>query len=140
MAITSRTALDERSAARPDPFNRKNYRFQIQGPNAVKVMEKATAKPAPELKFFHMTNVTIAGKPVKALRHGMAGQAGYELFGPYADYEAVHAALVEAGEEYGMKLCRRARLFVEHAGIGLDPLAAARHLHRRGAEALSRSG
>src|SRR5262245_5737019 len=37
--------LDERSAARPDPFNRKNYRFQIQGPNAVKVMEKATGKP-----------------------------------------------------------------------------------------------
>src|SRR5262245_10267056 len=100
-----RTALDERSAARPDPFNRKSYRFQIQGPNAVKVMEKATGKPAPELKFFHMTSTTIAGKPVRALRHGMAGQAGYELFGPYADYEAVHSALVKAGEEFGMKLC-----------------------------------
>ena len=24
--------LDERSAARPDPFNRKAYRFQLQGP------------------------------------------------------------------------------------------------------------
>ena len=77
-----KVTLDERSAARPDPFNRKSYRFQIQGPNAVKVMEKATGKPAPELKFFHMTSTTIAGKPVRALRHGMAGQAGYELFGP----------------------------------------------------------
>jgi len=100
-----KATLDERSAARPDPFNRKSYRFQIQGPNAVKVMEKATAKPAPELKFFHMTSTTIAGKTVKALRHGMAGQAGYELFGPYADYEPVHAALVAAGEAFGMKLC-----------------------------------
>jgi syringate O-demethylase len=100
-----KATLDERSAARPDPFNRKSYRFQIQGPNAVKVMEKATGKPAPELKFFHMTTVSIAGKPVRALRHGMAGQAGYELFGPYADYDAIHAALVRAGEEFGMRLC-----------------------------------
>jgi glycine cleavage system aminomethyltransferase T len=100
-----KTTLDERSAARPDPFKRTSYRFQIQGPNAVKVMEKATAKPAPELKFFHMTNVAIAGKAAKALRHGMAGQAGYELFGPFTDYEAVHSALVKAGEEFGMKLC-----------------------------------
>jgi syringate O-demethylase len=100
-----KTALDERSAARPDPLNRRSYRFQIQGPNAVKVMEKATGKPAPELKFFHMTTVAIAGRPVRALRHGMAGQAGYELFGPYADYDAIHSALVKAGAEFGMKLC-----------------------------------
>lgn len=100
-----KATVDERSAARPDPFDRKHYRFQIQGPNAVKVMEKATGKPAPELKFFHITTTTIGGKTVKALRHGMAGQAGYELFGPYADYEAVHSALVRAGEEFGMRLC-----------------------------------
>ena len=64
-----------------------------------------TGKPAPDLKFFHMTSTTIAGKPVRLLRHGMAGQAGYELFGPYSDYDAVHSALVKAGEEFGMKLC-----------------------------------
>ncbi len=98
------TSLDERSAARPDPFNRKSYRYQIQGPNAVKVMEKALGGPAPQLKFFHMTTVTIAGKQVRALRHGMAGQPGYELFGPWADGEAVHEALVTAGKEFGMRL------------------------------------
>ncbi|NBE95596.1 aminomethyl transferase family protein [Nonomuraea sp. KC401] len=96
--------LDERSAARPDPFNRTHYRYQIQGPNAVKVIEKATGGPAPELKFFHMTTMTIAGRQVRALRHGMAGQPGYELFGPWAEGEEVHQALVEAGEEYGMRL------------------------------------
>ena len=35
-----KVTLDERSAARPDPFNRKAYRFQLQGPNAMKVLEK----------------------------------------------------------------------------------------------------
>ncbi|MBF8184458.1 aminomethyl transferase family protein [Nonomuraea sp. K274] len=98
------TTLDERSAARPDPFNRRSYRYQIQGPNAAKVIEKVTGGPAPQLKFFHMTTITIAGRPVRALRHGMAGQPGYELFGPWGEGEEVHQALVDAGEEFGMRL------------------------------------
>ncbi|NEE00444.1 syringate O-demethylase [Phytoactinopolyspora halotolerans] len=98
------TSLDERSAARPDPFNRRHYRYQIQGPNALALMEKVTGAPAPELKFFHMTRVSIAGKEVRALRHGMAGQPGYELFGPWVDGDAVHEALVAAGAEFGLRL------------------------------------
>lgn len=96
-------SYDERSAARPDPFNRKSYRFQIQGPNASKVVEKATGEPAPDLKFFNMCSVKIAGKHVRALRHGMAGQPGYEFFGPWTDGEAVREALVKAGEEFGLR-------------------------------------
>jgi glycine cleavage system aminomethyltransferase T len=95
---------DERTAARPDPENRRHYRYQIQGPNAAAVMAAATGAPAPELKFFNMCEVQIAGKTVRALRHGMAGQPGYELFGPWADREAVHGALVEAGKPQGMRL------------------------------------
>jgi glycine cleavage system aminomethyltransferase T len=95
---------DERTAARPDPENRRHYRFQIQGPNSNQVIEAATGKPAPELKFFHMCWMEIAGKQVRALRHGMAGQPGYELMGPWEDYAAVHGALVEAGKKPEMRL------------------------------------
>ncbi|MXO65248.1 syringate O-demethylase [Altericroceibacterium endophyticum] len=94
---------DERWAMRNDG-KRKNYRFQLQGPNAMKVLEKAMGETPPDLKFFNMTTVNIGGKPVRALRHGMAGQPGYELFGPWADYEAVHSALVEAGKDFGLTL------------------------------------
>ncbi len=83
---------DERWAMRNDG-KRNSYRFQIQGPNAMKIIEKATGKTPPELKFFHMTRMTIGGKDVRALRHGMAGQPGFELFGPWEDYGAVHAGL-----------------------------------------------
>ena len=94
---------DERSVARPGPIVRKAYRFQVQGPLAMKVVEKVTGKPAPEIKFFNMTTVAIAGRKVRALRHGMAGQPGLELFGPWEDGEAVKAAIVAAGEEFGLR-------------------------------------
>jgi syringate O-demethylase len=95
--------LDQRWALRADG-RRRSYRFQVQGPNAMQVIEKALGGSPPELRFFHMTTVTIAGKPVRALRHGMAGQPGWELFGPWDDEQAVREALVSAGEELGMRL------------------------------------
>jgi syringate O-demethylase len=95
---------DERAAAQKGPIVRKEYRFQVQGPNAVKVMEKATGGAVPEVKFFQMTNFQIAGKKVRALRHGMVGQPGFELFGPWEEGEDVKAALVDAGREFGLCL------------------------------------
>ena len=94
---------DERTALRTDG-KRKNYRFQLQGPNAMKTLEKAMGQTPPDLKFFNMAHIDINGKDVIALRHGMAGQPGYELFGPWEDYEAVHSALVEAGKDFGLAL------------------------------------
>ena len=99
-----RTERDERSVARSGPIVRKAYRYQVQGPNAMKVIEKATGEPAPDIKFFHMTELIIAGHRVRALRHGMAGQPGLELFGPWNDGEPVKAALINAGEEFGLTL------------------------------------
>lgn len=99
-----RLDLDERTATRKDPSRRRSYRFQVQGPNAMKVIEKATGKPVPDVKFFTMTRLKIAGKEMWALRHGMAGQPGLELFGPWDDGETVRQALIEAGREFGMRL------------------------------------
>jgi glycine cleavage system aminomethyltransferase T len=95
--------FDQRTALRNDG-KRRHYRFQVQGPNAMQVLEKALGHHPEDLKFFNMRTESLAGTDVCALRHGMAGQPGWELFGPWEDYEAVHAALVEAGEEFGMKL------------------------------------
>jgi glycine cleavage system aminomethyltransferase T len=93
--------LDERTARRTDG-RRKSYRFQVQGPNAMQVIERVLGTTPPELKFFHMTTLTIAGKTVRALRHGMAGQPGWELFGPWDEEAAVREAIVTAGEEFGL--------------------------------------
>ena len=37
---------DERSAARVNPIARKTYRFQVQGPNAMKVMREGARQDA----------------------------------------------------------------------------------------------
>jgi glycine cleavage system aminomethyltransferase T len=95
--------LDQRWALRTDG-RRKHFRFQVQGPNAMKVIEKALGHPPEELKFFNWRTERIAGRDVRALRHGMAGQPGWELFGPWDEGAAVHEALVSAGEEFGLKL------------------------------------
>jgi len=82
---------------------RRSYRYQVQGPNAKKVMEKVTGKPVPDIKFFNMDVFQIAGCRVRALRHGMVGQPGWELFGPWADGDKVRDAIVEAGQALGIR-------------------------------------
>ncbi len=96
-------AFDQRTALRSDGL-RRHYRFQVQGPNAMAVIEKALGHAPEELKFFNMRMEKIAGQDVCALRHGMAGQPGWELFGPWEEGPAVHEALVSAGEEFGLTL------------------------------------
>jgi vanillate/3-O-methylgallate O-demethylase len=79
------------------------FRYEIQGPQADHVMEKLWGGPVPDVKFFHIADLEIAGVPVKALRHGMAGQPGFEFYGNYADGHRVIDAMMEAGAEYGIR-------------------------------------
>ena len=95
------TERDERSFV--NRGSRKLFRFQVQGPNAGKVIEKVTGKVAPDIRFFNIGTMTIAGTEVRALRHGMVGQPGWELFGPWAQAEAVRSAIVEAGRDFGIR-------------------------------------
>ena len=80
-----------------------NYRYEIQGPDALKVIEQATGVPVPATKFFHLTEFEIGGHTVTALRHGMAGQPGYELFGPWAEGDDVREALLAAGADFDLE-------------------------------------
>ena len=78
------------------------YRYQIQGPGAMDVIREATGAEPPKVRFFHMTRLRIAGREVRALRHGMAGEPGFEIWGPWSDNDAVHSALLEAGRKHGL--------------------------------------
>ena len=93
---------DERTAVNPTG-RRELYRFQVQGPTALDVLMKANGGTLPEIKFFNMGELTIAGHKVRALHHGMSGVPGLELFGPWEDREDVRAAIVAAGHDFGLR-------------------------------------
>ena len=98
---------DRRSPMNPmgQPVTRKYWRFQIQGPNAWAVIDKLNGSPLEQLKFFRMSHMTIAGEQVRTLRHGMSGAPGLEIWGEYGSYTKVREAIVEAGEEFGLRPC-----------------------------------
>jgi len=98
------TEKDDRSPSRPGgkPVIRRHYRYQIQGPNAQQVIDKLNGGPAPDIKFFNVGSINAAGRKVPALRHGMAGAPGLEIWGPYEQGEEVRAAILEAGKDFGI--------------------------------------
>jgi len=96
--------IDDRSPSNPrgKAVVRTCYRYQIQGPNASQILEKLNGGPLPEIKFFNMDIINIAGREVRALRHGMAGAPGLEIWGPYQECEEIREAIIDAGKDFGL--------------------------------------
>ncbi len=95
---------DDRSTSQPNgkAVVRRNYRYQIQGPKAAQVLQKLNGGPLPDIKFFNFDTINIKGRKVRALRHGMAGVPGLEVWGPYEERDEIRAAILEAGKEVGI--------------------------------------
>jgi len=94
---TSDPSMEFRPGEQPELF-----RFQVQGPRAMDLVERAFGGPLPRTKFFHSTEVELGGRRFRALRHGMAGQPGFEFIGEYGDGAYVKDALMTAGEPLGL--------------------------------------
>jgi vanillate/3-O-methylgallate O-demethylase len=96
---------DDRSPSNPKgkAVTRSVYRYQIQGPNAPQILEKLNGGQVPEIKFFNMGFINIGGRRVRALRHGMAGAPGLEVWGPYEEREEIRAAIAHAGKDFGLR-------------------------------------
>ncbi|MBT6042350.1 MAG: aminomethyl transferase family protein, partial [Gammaproteobacteria bacterium] len=97
---------DPRSDSRPDgkAVFRTHYRFQIQGPDAGKIFEQMNGGPIPEVKFFHVDKVNIGSREVMALRHGMSGAPGLEVWGPYADKTYIQEEIQKAAKAVGVDM------------------------------------
>jgi len=97
---------DPRSPSRPDGERvlRTHYRFQIQGPEAPAIFEKINGGPVPDIKFFHVDWIKVGSRKVRALRHGMAGAPGLEIWGPYDDKHYIQSTIYEAAAGLGIDL------------------------------------
>jgi glycine cleavage system aminomethyltransferase T len=92
---------DERYHDKAEPH--RTFRYQLQGPHALDTMRDAVEGSLPEIPFFNFDSVTIGGVEVRALRHAMASNAGFEIWGPWEQRDAVRGAILDAGEAYGIR-------------------------------------
>lgn len=101
-----RLKYDPRSPSRPEGERvlREHYRFQIQGPDAPRILEKLNGGPIPDIKFFHLDWIMVGSRKVRALRHGMSGAPGLEISGPYKDKDYIHSTILQASRDIGADL------------------------------------
>lgn len=78
------------------------FTYQVQGPNAIAVLEEVTDDPIADIGFMHYRRVEIAGHEVYALRHGMGGEPGVELHLPREYGGEIWETIANAGQEYGL--------------------------------------
>ncbi len=90
------------------------FNLQVSGPNAIYLLEKASAQSLREVKFMHSGKIRIAGVEMLALRQGMAGEIGFELQGPIKFREQVTNAVMEAGNEFGIRKLGGRAVFINH--------------------------
>jgi vanillate/3-O-methylgallate O-demethylase len=120
---------DERTVA--NQGRRLIYRYQIQGPNALELIKSVHEGAFPEIPFFNLGDLRIAGRRVRALNHSMSRMGGLEMHGPAEDGDVVREAILKAGPEVRPGAGRQPLLLDGLARERLDPFAHARHLPRR---------
>ena len=79
---------------------------QVQGPNALKVLEAASddGMPSP-FGYFAATQVSFGGQKVWITRTGYTNELGWEFYTePHHDAETLWAHLSKAGQEFGMRI------------------------------------
>jgi vanillate/3-O-methylgallate O-demethylase len=79
------------------------FKYQVQGPTSLFVLEKLLGNEFRGIGFMRNDTATIAGVETRILRQGMSGEIGFELQGPTADGPTVWNAVLEAGEEHGIR-------------------------------------
>ena len=76
----------------------------IQGPNAIKVLQKLTPVNLSEIKFYTFTTGQFAGiDEVIISATGYTGAGGFELYFKNEHAEKVWEAIFKAGKEYGIQ-------------------------------------
>ncbi len=77
----------------------------IQGPEAMKVIQKITHESIENLEYYHFLKTKVADVEMIFSRTGYTGELGYELYfkGDESVAEKVWNAVFDAGEEFGIK-------------------------------------
>jgi aminomethyltransferase len=76
----------------------------IQGPLALKAMQKLTNEPIEDMEYYTFKVINFAGfKNIILSTTGYTGSGGCEIYMPNEYAEAIYKAVLKAGEEFGIK-------------------------------------
>ncbi len=81
----------------------KQVMYQVGGPKSLEILEAASQQDLHDIEFLRCGYATIAGQRVMILRLGMAGTLSYEVHCPAEHCNDVYNAILEAGNEFGIK-------------------------------------
>jgi aminomethyltransferase len=104
--------------------------LQVQGPNALKILDAACDGGAPEpFAYFSAAQVVMGGQPFLITRTGWTGELGFEIYvHETTDHRALWNHLLSKGEPYGLRFCsmapmdiRRIEAGILDNGIDMDP-------------------
>ena len=101
----SKIAVDMGLELGTDFTNESNDYAQlaVQGPLALKVMQKLTATPVEDMEYYTFKFVTLAGvENVLLSTTGYTGSGGCELYFAPKDADKIWDAVFEAGKEFGI--------------------------------------
>ncbi len=78
----------------------------VQGPNAIKLIQKLTDVNLSDIEFYHFAGGSVAGlDDIVISNTGYTGSGGFELYVWNKDAKALWDAVMEAGAEYNILPC-----------------------------------
>lgn len=76
----------------------------VQGPKALKAMQKLTSEPIENMEYYTFKTLTLAGVPnILLSTTGYTGSGGCEIYMPNDKAKTIWEAVFKAGEEFGIK-------------------------------------
>jgi aminomethyltransferase len=77
----------------------------IQGPLALRTLQKLAATDLVAIRYYHFVDASIAGVHARIARTGYTGEDGFEIYFAPEHSERIWNAILDAGEEFGIKPC-----------------------------------
>jgi aminomethyltransferase len=77
----------------------------VQGPLALRTLQKLTAADLGAVKYYWFVDGTVCGTPARMARTGYTGEDGFEIYISPREAARIWNELLEAGREFGIKPC-----------------------------------
>jgi aminomethyltransferase len=83
----------------------KFAQMAVHGPNAQRTLQKLTALPLPEIRYYWFKDGEVSGAAARIARTGYTGEDGFEVYVAPSEAPRIWNEILQAGQEFGIKPC-----------------------------------